>query len=159
MHSTLLRSRLCSRPCGGHASVGTDSTLPRHHAAALGPAVSEHRPASRPADSAASGSSHAASLRSAACSSYSPLNEDELVALALAGELVLEVVHGPPALLLGEVGDELLKVARLGRLEDNDALLVVRDAVDDVGKLLARLQLLVLLETLLDLFVVIQSGR
>lgn len=87
--------------------------------------------------------------------SYSPLNKDELVADTLARELVLKVVDGPPALLLGEVGDKLLKVARLGRLEDNDALLVVRDAVDDVGELLARLQLLVLLETLLDLLVVI----
>ena len=84
---------------------------------------------------------------------YSPLHKDELVADTLARELVLKVVDGPPALLLGEVGDKLLKVARLGRLEDNDALLVVRDAVDDVGELLARLQLLVLLETLLDLLV------
>lgn len=98
---------------------------------------------------------HTASLRSAVCASYSPLHKDELVADTLARELVLKVVDGPPALLLGEVGDKLLKVARLGRLEDNDALLVVRDAVDDVGELLARLQLLVLLETLLDLLVVV----
>lgn len=94
----------------------------------------------------------AASLRSAVCSSYSPLHKDELVADTLAGELVLKVVDGPPALLLGELGNKLLKVAAGGRLEDDDRPLVLREAVDDVGKLLPSLELLVLLNALLGLF-------
>lgn len=41
----------------------------------------------------------------------SPLDKDELVTGTLSWELVLEVVDGPSALLLGKLGDELLKVA------------------------------------------------
>ena len=58
----------------------------------------------------------------------------------------LKVVHGPTTLLLRQLADKGV-IVLVGRLfQDDDGFLVVRQAVDDVGELLAGFELLVFLD-------------
>jgi hypothetical protein len=61
-----------------------------------------------------------------------PCEEADLVALSSAGNLVLEVVDGVAGRVGGKVADEVLVVLRLGRLLDDDLLVVVRELEGDV---------------------------
>lgn len=78
----------------------------------------------------------------------SPHDEAQLVSDALStGKGVLEIVYCPSALFLWQLADKGVKVLLLGRFEDDDRSLVLRQAVDDVRELLARLELEELVET------------
>ena len=73
---------------------------------------------------------------------YAPGNEANLVSLALARLLVLEVEHGVAAVRFRQRCDELLVVALLHQVLDDDGRVVVGELVDDVLVLFAQLQLL-----------------
>lgn len=76
-----------------------------------------------------------------------PMDEADLVPLAGALLLVLEIVHGPPTLCLGQIGNKLVIVLARRLLLDDDLRQVLRDIVDDVLLLLAELKLLERIQT------------
>ena len=79
---------------------------------------------------------------------YSPHDEAQLVPLSLT-LVVLQVVHSPSALLLGQLLDKGLPLLALLQgclLDGRDALRVRSDRVDDKLVLLAELELVVGLE-------------
>ena len=64
-----------------------------------------------------------------------PCVEAELVPLALCSLLVLKVVDGVTTAVGGKVGDKVVVVLRVGRLLDEDLLVVVGELEDDVLEL------------------------
>lgn len=78
-----------------------------------------------------------------------PGHEDDLVPLALIALLVLEVVDGVTALGRRQLSKEVIVVGRLVSLCDYDLRVIRRKSVDDVADLLAQLQSLELLQTVL----------
>lgn len=71
-----------------------------------------------------------------------PGEEDKLGSLTLTvGDLVLKVVDGVSAVVLGELGEELVVSSTGSLLVDNNLSLGVVDLVDDIGGLLAELEL------------------
>lgn len=67
--------------------------------------------------------------------SDAPVVEDDLVALPAILDLVLEVVHRPPALVVGELLEEVVIVGLRGGAERHDLGELGVEAVDDVFEL------------------------
>ncbi len=67
--------------------------------------------------------------------------EEDLVARPLASRLIIKVVHGVAALILGEGLDKALIVPRVHRLFHRDLLVVGRHDKDDVLVLFLELEL------------------
>lgn len=79
-----------------------------------------------------------------------PNNKTQLVPHAFTtGQSELKVVHSPSAVLLGKLSHKAVKVLVLRGLENDDGSLVLRETIDDIGELLASLELLELFETFL----------
>jgi len=75
-----------------------------------------------------------------------PTEENDLVPLATL-QLVFKVVNSPSALSLWEISEEIVVVAGVARLLDDNLVIVFVEVVDDILVLVTKFEILVLGET------------
>ena len=81
-----------------------------------------------------------------------PHDKRQLVPDSVRAQVELEIINNPTTVLFRQLGRERVKVLVGRSLEHDNVLLVVRQAVNDVGGLFARFELLVFVETFLGLW-------